>query len=149
VRSDRAAGAVGAEDRGSATVEMLVLVVAFFGFIAMIVFVGRVTVGYAHVEAAARAGARTISLARDPDRADAEVQARADASSTAREGSAMCRSMSFVPTIDPDADPVTVEVEVSCVVDLSEALLVDGVPGTFTVSATAVEVVDRYRETGT
>ena len=135
------------DDRGSAVVEMVVLVVVFFGFIAAIVFAGRMTVGSAHVEAAARAGARTISLAREPDRAAAEDQARADAAATAREGSAMCRTMSFEPTY-PGVDPVTVEVTVTCVVDLSEALLIE-VPGTIEVNATAGEVIDRFREDAT
>ena len=54
----------------------------------------------------------------------------------------MCRSMDFRARIGSDQ----VEVTVSCAVDLSEIALLP-VPGTRTASATAVEVVDRHRET--
>ncbi|MFP3901543.1 MAG: hypothetical protein ACLFXM_11865 [Acidimicrobiia bacterium] len=121
----------------------MVLVVVFFAFIAAVVFAGRVTVGSAHVEAAAWSAARTMSIARDPVVARAEAEA--DARRTARVGSAMCRSMTFEPVVQRSTDPATVEVEVACVVDLSEALLVK-VPGSLTVRASAVEVIDRHRE---
>jgi Flp pilus assembly protein TadG len=53
------------DDRGSAAVELPV-VIGFFILIAVIlVFAGRVNSGYASVEAAARYSARTISLSRD------------------------------------------------------------------------------------
>jgi hypothetical protein len=130
-------------DDGTAIAELVILIVVFFGFIAAIVFAGRMTVGSAHVEAAARSAARSISIARDPDGAMAE--AKAEAAKTAGLGSPMCRSMNFYPLIDPSRDPVTVTVDITCVVDLSELSLIQ-VPGTMTVSASAVEVIDRYRE---
>jgi hypothetical protein len=57
-------------------------------------------------------------------------------------GSAMCRAMIFTHSVDGDH----VTVSVSCTVDLSEAVFA-AVPGTRTVSASAVEPVDRHRET--
>jgi hypothetical protein len=129
-------------DDGTAIAELVILIVVFFGFIAAIVFAGRMTVGSAHVEAAARSAARTISIARDPD--EAIAGARAEAGKTAGLGSPMCRTMDFDPFIRP-GDPVTVTVDITCVVDLSELSLIE-VPGTMTVSASAVEVIDRYRE---
>jgi hypothetical protein len=127
------------DDRGSAPVELAVLAIVSFAFIVFIVFAGRLNVGSAHTEAAARSAARTISAARDP-RAATGV-AEADARTTVREGSAMCTSMGFEPDISADR----VEVTITCQVDLSEATLLS-VPGTMTVSATADEVIDRYRE---
>lgn len=127
------------DDRGSAAAELAVLAVVSFLFIAFIVFAGRLNVGSAHTEAAARSAARAISVARDPQAA--VPAAEADASITVNEGSAMCTDMAFEPQISPDA----VEVTITCEVDLSEAALLE-VPGSMTVSATANEVIDRYRE---
>lgn len=127
------------DDRGSAPVELVILTVVSFLFVAMIVFAGRLNVGSAHVEAAARSSARAISVARDP--ANAVAAARDDASTTVREGSPMCTSMRF----DRSFADGSVTVTVACQVDLSEATLLQ-VPGSMTVSATAEEVIDRYRE---
>lgn len=127
------------DDRGSAPVELAVLAIVSFLFIVFIVFAGRLNVGSAHTEAAARSAARTISAARDPQSAVGDAEA--DARNTVREGSAMCTSMGFQPDISADR----VEVTISCEVDLSEATLLE-VPGTMTVSASAAEVIDRYRE---
>lgn len=127
------------DDRGSASAELAVLAVVSFLFVAFIVFAGRLNVGSAHAEAAARSAARAISVARDPQAAVAAAED--DARITVREGSAMCRSMSFSPGISTDEVTVTV----SCQVDLAEATLLQ-VPGSMTVSATATEVLDRYRE---
>ena len=54
------------DDRGTAPGELVVLASASFLFVAAIVFTGRVNIGAVHVEGAARATARTLSLARDP-----------------------------------------------------------------------------------
>lgn len=129
------------DDRGSAPIELAVLAVVSFLFVLFIVFAGRLNVGSAHTEAAARSAARTISAARDPRTAVATAEA--DARATVREGSAMCTSMGFSPQISADR----VEVTITCAVDLSEATLLS-VPGSMTVSATADEVIDRYRESG-
>jgi hypothetical protein len=131
-------------DRGTAIAELVALIGVFMAFIAAVVFAGRMTVGSAHVEAAARTAARSISLARDPaaEAGAAETQAAA----MAQAGSPMCVTMDFAePVIDDTADPATVTVEISCEVDLSELTLL-ALPGTMTVSASAVEVIDRYRE---
>ena len=127
------------DDRGSAASELIVLAVVAFAFVAVIVFAGRMNVGAAHTEAAARAAARTISLARDP--ASAEGRARDQASRIVDEGSAMCRDMRFAAQIGPDQ----VTVEVVCTVDLEQAALAK-VPGTKEVRADATESIDPYRE---
>lgn len=131
-------------DAGSATAELVVLIVVFFTFVAAIVFAGRMTVGSAQVEAAARSAARTISIARDPEGSvgAAESQAR----DIAGYGSAICTEMAFDPVIDRSVDPATVHVDIGCTVDLSEITLIEPLPGSITVEASAVEVLDRYRE---
>jgi Flp pilus assembly protein TadG len=113
----------------------------FFAFIAAVVFVGKMNVGSAGVEAAARTAARTISLSRTPE--IARDEAEATARKIVHEGKAMCTTMKF----DAQITGQEVTVTVSCDVDLSEASLI-GVPGTKTVKATATEIIDVYRERG-
>ncbi|MFW6033527.1 MAG: pilus assembly protein TadE [bacterium] len=123
-------------------VELPVMAVFFFApLLALAIFVGRVHAGQSAVESAARHAARTISIARDP--AAAVGVAEADAATTVRVGSAMCRDMGFTHS----ATAEQVSVTVSCAVDLSEASMLPVIPGTREVSATAVEPVDRHRET--
>jgi Flp pilus assembly protein TadG len=121
------------------TIELAILTPLFALLLAFVVLVGRVQSGRADVEAAAHTAARTISLARD---SEAGIQvAQDDAESALRIGSPTCTSMSFVPTI---ADG-RVTVEISCDVDLAAAGLLP-IPGSMTVSGSAVEVIDRFRE---
>jgi Flp pilus assembly protein TadG len=127
------------DDRGSAGAELIVMSVVFAAFVSAVVFVGRVNVGSAHVEAAARSAARTISIDRDP--ASAVAAARAEAADIAGVGTAMCTSMDFSHTLSE----TEVTVEVTCTVDLSEALPI-GVPGTMQRSGDATEAIDQYRE---
>jgi Flp pilus assembly protein TadG len=131
------------DDGGSAVVEVVVLAPVFFLFIAAIVLVGKLNVGSAHVEVAARSAARSISLAADPAGPQAAAEAERTARDMVKEGEAMCRSMSF----DVEVDLAEVTVTIGCDVDLREASLL-AVPGTRTVTASATEVIDRYRETG-
>jgi hypothetical protein len=128
------------DDRGSAQVELVVLAIVSFLFIAFIVFVGRLNVGSASAEAAARSAAPAISDARDPYQAVAAAEE--DAASMVKLGSAMCASWSFVPDIEPGEQ---VTVTITCNVDLSEASLIE-VPGSLPIEATATEVIDQYRE---
>lgn len=133
----RAAG-----DRGSVSVELAILTPLFALLLASVVLVGRVQSGRADVEAAARAAARTISLSRDT--ASAIDVARSDAEAMLGVGSPTCTSMQFSPVV-ADGE---VRVEISCAVDLAAAALLP-VPGSMTVSATATEVIDVYREEST
>jgi Flp pilus assembly protein TadG len=132
-----------ANDTGSAISELVILIVVFFGFILAVVFAGRLTTGSARVEAAARSAARTISIARDPE--EAQDDAAAQAAEMVAEGSALCTSMVFHPTIDRTATPGVVTVDITCTADLSELALIE-VPGEHTYHASAEEVLDVYRE---
>jgi Flp pilus assembly protein TadG len=130
-------------DTGSAISELVILIVVFFGFILAVVFAGRLTTGSARVEAAARSAARTISIARDPEAA--QDDAAAQAAEMVAEGSALCTSMVFHPTIDRTATPGVVTVNITCTADLSELALIE-VPGNHTYHASADEVLDVHRE---
>lgn len=126
-------------ERGSVSVELAILAPLFGLLLAAVVLVGRVQSARADIEGAARAAARDLSLARDPDAVLADI--RTDAESTLRVGSPTCRTLTFTPTISQDEVSVTL----SCEVDLQAAAVLP-VPGSMTVSASATEVVDRYRE---
>lgn len=128
-------------DRGSAAGELVVLAPVFFLFVAAIVYFGRLNVSSARVEAAARTAARTISLSRDP--AGAVAGAEADAAEMTQDGSPLCGDMTFEATVT--AEQVTVDIV--CELDLSEFTLLQ-VPGKTTLEASAVEVIDRHRESG-
>jgi Flp pilus assembly protein TadG len=132
----------GRGDQGSVSVELAVLTPAIALMLALVVLVGRVQSSRADVEAAAHSAARAITLSRDPS--DAVEEAHAVTAERLRVGSRSCRALDWDARIT-EAD---VTVTVACDVDLSEAALLP-VPGTFTVSATSTEVLDRFREDAT
>lgn len=128
------------DDRGAVSMEMVVLLPTVFVLIlGFTTYVGRRSEGQAVTDAAARWAARTISIARDP--AAAAGGAEADALDTVRAGRASCGEMSF----SWSATDEDVTVTLSCTVDASELLLLP-VPGTTTITSTATEPRDQYRE---
>jgi Flp pilus assembly protein TadG len=126
-------------DRGSVSVELAILAPLVGLLLVTVVLVGRVQVARADLEGAARSAARDLAIARDPHAVVASVQSGLD--TTLDVGSPSCRAMTFTPTISDNAVSVTV----ACVVDL-EAAAVLPVPGSMTLTATATEVIDTYRE---
>jgi Flp pilus assembly protein TadG len=127
------------EDHGSATVETVILAPVFALFLAFTVLAGRLAISHGDVDAAAHYAARAISIARSPSAViDA---AQADAEATLHVGSSTCRSMTF----DAAITDTEVTVTIACVVDLSAAALLP-VPGNVTVSDTATEPLDQFRE---
>ena len=133
------------DDRGSAVIEMVALLPVYMGFIIAVVFVGKLNNSSANIEAAARSAARTISLSRDPQ--DAIDDARDLAADIAEEGSAFCTTMDWAdPEFEADPAGQRVTVTITCTVDLSEATFI-GLPGDRELTATATEVIDKYRET--
>jgi hypothetical protein len=127
-------------DRGEGALDITVMATCFFvPVLLLLIYAGRMNSSHAAVESAARHGARTISIARDP--ALAVDAAEDDAALTVRLGSSMCTSMDFDPVVADGQVTVTV----TCQVDLSELALLP-VPGSTQVHATATEVLDRHRE---
>lgn len=126
-------------DRGSATVELVLAAPVFALLLAFVVAVGRTQTSRADVEAAAHAAARTITLSRQPQAAVAA--ARRDAETSVSVGSPTCRTMGWAVTLTPERATVTV----SCTIDLSDAAMLP-VPASYTVTATSDEVFDVNRE---
>lgn len=126
-------------DRGSVSVELAILAPLVALLLGAVVLVGRVQLARADVEGAARSAARDLSIARDPYVAVDGV--RAGLMATLDVGSPTCRSLSFTPEIGS----ARVSVTLTCTVDLQEAAVLP-VPGSMSVSASASEVIDTYRE---
>lgn len=126
-------------DLGSISVELVVLAPLVGILLGCVVLVGRVQISRADLEGAARSAARDLSMSRDPHDALTHVEEGLEA--TLRVGSPSCRSMTFAPVIADTEMSVTI----ACTVDLQEAAVLP-VPGTMTLSATATEIVDTYRE---
>ena len=137
------------DDGGSAVLEMVALLPVHMMFIVAVVFVGKVNNSAANVEAAARSAARTMSFGIERDVRAAEDEARAQAEAMVDAGGSFCTNADwFDATVDdnaPPLQPAEVTVEITCVVDLSQATGL-GFPGEFEVSSIAIEVVDPYRE---
>ncbi len=106
----------------------------------MLIFGGRRQAAINDLGAAAQTGARTISIARDPQAAVGAAQAAADA--TLEVGSVRCASSTFAAEVGVEEVTVTV----ACQVALADLTTVLPLPGTVTLTASATEVIDTWRE---
>lgn len=133
-----------ANERGSASVELVLLTPVLVALLLLTAAFGRVQGARADVEAAARTAARSASIERDGGAARAAAQ-RAVAVEMDGGGYRcdMLRVDLDTSTFGPDA---TVKATVACSVHLSDVTGM-GIPGTHVFSATFLEPLDRYRGT--
>lgn len=133
-------------DRGSMTLELVILSPALLVLLALTIVAGRIEIAAGAVEQASAAAARAASLARTP--AAADPAARAAANDSLADQNLHCVRLDI--SLDtggfavPVGQPAQVAVTISCDVDLS-ALAVPGIPGAKTLSARTVSVLDQYR----
>jgi len=138
-----------AGERGSSSLELVVIAPAMVLLLAFAVFCGRSVIADNAVEEAARAAARAASIA--VDATSAQQAAQTGAEQTLSRQDLRCASLSV--SVDtsgfgaPIGVPAAVRVDVSCVVDMSD-LLMPGLPGTKTVSAEFSSPIDAHRERG-
>lgn len=134
-------------ERGSASVETVLLAPAFVLFIGLLVFAARMGMAHQSVEAAAFEAARSASIARTA--AEARSASEAGASATLANESLRCQSTDVSVDLSgfaaPVGTPASVQASVTCVVDLASVSL-PGVPGSRVVTATATSPIDTYRE---
>ncbi|QLQ16354.1 MAG: pilus assembly protein [Micropruina sp.] len=135
------------DERGSASIEALMLVPVVALIVMVVVFGGRVAIARQSVTVAAADAARAASLARTASQATSA--ARSTATATLTNQGLTCRRIGI--SVDtggfavPVGRPATVTVRVSC--DLSVAdLSIPGVPGSIQLEATAGNPLDTYRE---
>jgi Flp pilus assembly protein TadG len=126
-------------EHGSISVELAILTPIFALLLLSVVAVGRIQNSRADIESAARSAARDLSIARDPTAAIGRV--RAAISQMVNVGSPGCQTLTFMPAITAE----TVTVVVGCVADLQDASILP-LPGHMTLTATATEAIDRFRE---
>lgn len=132
-----------AGERGMAVVEYVLLFPVLVLILELIVVGGRVAATHADVQSAAREAARQASLAAGPSSAAGVIGPTADASLAAKGASCRSNTTRFGAGTDY-VQGGAVEVEVTCVVSLSDIDLLK-VPGTVTVTRTAVEPIEKYR----
>jgi Flp pilus assembly protein TadG len=137
--------ALWADERGSASVELVLVAPLLVLMLMFVVFCGRLADTRLRLADVAHQAARAATLARSAGAAEA------DASSTARraltDAGVGCRSVNVAPDVGGLRPGGAVTVRVSCVVGMSDLAMLT-VPGSTTLDATASSVVDLYRSDG-
>jgi len=132
-------------DRGNAALELVILAPVIIFFLGLMIAAGRTSIAQGSVDAAARDAARQASISRTP--AEAETAALASARTALGQDALDCKP---VVTVDvagfavPVGLPAQVTAQVTCQVSLSD-LLVPGMPGSKTLTATFTSPLDPYR----
>ena len=134
-----------ADERGSAAIELVLLVPALMLMLLFAVAGGRVAIAHGSVQQAAADAARAVSIARTAG--SAQTTATAAARATLANQGLTCASMTV--TLDtagfakPVGTPASVAATVSCTVELSE-LALPSLPDRL-VSATVTSPLDVFR----
>ena len=134
-------------DEGSVAIEAAIVLPALIMFLCLALAGGRIVTSGAKIDSAAQDAAREASIHRTAAAAQAAAQAAA-AESLNDQGIACASSSVHVDTggLSVRVGQVgTVTATVTCTVTLAD-LLLPGVPGARTLTATATSVVDRFRE---
>jgi Flp pilus assembly protein TadG len=130
----------GACDRGSVTLEVVVLAPALLLLVATVIFAGRVAEARIVVQSAAAEAARAATAVDGSGRAAEAAAREAAAMSMAGRGlSCTSQGISLHRT-----EGVAVTADVTCVVDASD-LAVPAIPGRLTVNASHTSPIDVYR----
>lgn len=135
------------DERGSAALEAAIGVPAFALFVGLVIFGGRTATTHQALQSAAADAARSASLARNADSAQADAREAATSSITNQKIGCSAIDVA-VDTSDFDKQPGvpgSVNVTVSCRLDLSD-LAVPGVPGSRVMRATMSSPIDTWRE---
>ncbi len=134
------------DDRGSAAIEAAILAPPLLVLIGLAIVGGRIQVAGGAIEGAAHDAARAASISRTAGQAQASAYAAAGA--TLGQQGLHCASLTVqVDTAGfavPVGQPATVAVTITCVVDFSD-LVADGLPGSKTLNASFVSVLDTFR----
>jgi Flp pilus assembly protein TadG len=137
----------GGDDRGAVTLEFVVVAPALLALLGLLIMAGRVAIASNSVESAADEAARSASISRTA--AAARAAGEEGVRRSLAEQDLRCSSVQVdVDTAGfavPVGVPAQVRATVTCVVQLSD-LALPGLPGSRTVTATAVSPLDTYRE---
>lgn len=135
------------DERGSATLELVIVIPATLLIISAVIMAGRLALANQAIQAVAYDTARAASVARD--RVSATSDANRVAGFTLASNGLSCLST----TINVDTSgfersagqAATVTTTVTCTLSLGD-LSLPGVPGTVTLTADASSPIDTYRE---
>lgn len=131
------------DERGSATTELVLITPLLIILLLFVTLAGRLALVRGDIEGAARDAARAASIARSAG--EAGEAARQAASDNLERAGTTCGRLEVQPDVADFRAGGSVAVSVTCHVALGDLLLLR-VPATRSVEATAVEVVDLYRE---
>ena len=129
-------------ERGSASMELVLITPAVLVLLLFVVAGGRLVLARERVDAAARDAARAGTIARSAP--SAQVDARRAADSRLADAGVTCRTLDVIVDVTDFRPGGTVTTTITCTVDLADLTLL-GVPGTRTITSTAVETVDTLR----
>jgi Flp pilus assembly protein TadG len=132
-------------DRGNAALELVILAPVILFLLGLLIAAGRTSIAQGSVDAAARDAARQASISRSP--AAAQNAALASARAALSQDSIDCAPVVTVNVSGfavPVGLPAQVTAHVTCQVSLSD-LLVPGMPGSKTLTATFTSPLDPYR----
>lgn len=132
-------------ERGSVAVETAIIAPALVALLLLVVFAGRVSQAEAEVRRAASEGARAASLEYFEDAAVTAATDRVTAN--LQDNGVVCAELTTDVDTSQLAPGGSVSVTVRCIADMADVALL-GVPGTRTFVATSIEVIDRYRGSG-
>lgn len=133
------------DDRGSIAVEVAVIAPALVFLMLLVVYAGKVSEADGNVERAAADAARAASIRQHPG--DARIDAQRIAAANLSAAGVPCLALATEVDTDDFAPGGTVTVTVRCEASMADVTLL-GVPGRRTFAATAVEVIDTYRSSG-
>ncbi|GAA4909709.1 pilus assembly protein [Tessaracoccus lubricantis] len=134
-------------ERGSATLELVIVIPATLLLISLVIMGGRLALAHQAIQAVAYDAARAASVARNAGEATSTANHVA-AFSLASNGlsclstSTNVNTAGFAAAVGQNA---TVTADVSCTVRLGD-LSLPGVPGSVTLTAEATSPIDTYRE---
>lgn len=129
-------------DRGSVTVELVIVAPIAILLLCLVAFVGRTASAREQVNEAARDAARAASFERDPGAAESAAELAASTSLTTSD--TRCTSTGIVADVSSFGPGGQVAVTVTCEIPLSDLGLL-GISGTRSVTARSVSVLDVYR----
>ena len=138
----RLASRLRADERGAIAAQAAAMVPLLTIVVVVVLFTGRVVEANNTVQAAAHEAARAATLA--GSEAGAADAAQATAAANLNAGGLACRILNVVPDLSRFYAGGSVTVTVTCTADFTDMDLI-GVPGSRSFTASAVEVVDRYR----
>jgi len=133
-------------ERGSASLELVIIAPGLLVIICVLVFAGRVAMAHQALDAAAADAVRAASIARTRSAANGDASRAATSSLN---NHLKCSTLGVrVNTAGFDAPvgtPATITADLSCSVYLAD-LAVPGIPGHLDIHSSAASSLDTYRE---